>query len=72
MGSPDDDDRLMVRMGVSNDHAFEGGVIHFTVEGVAGGGGRVVGANTDWVKDRTEGSMLGGMMKCTAPSLETS
>jgi hypothetical protein len=61
----------MVKMGVSNDHVFEGGVIHFTFEGVAGGGGRVVGANIDWVKDKIEGSTFGGMMKCTAPSLRT-
>lgn len=42
---------------------LEGGVVHFTGDGVVGAGGRVVGAKTDWVRVKTEGSMLGGMMK---------
>jgi len=69
VGSPDAGGRLIARIGVSNDHVLEGGVIHFTVEGVAGGGGRVTGASTDWVRDRTDGSTFGGMMKCITPPL---
>jgi len=56
---------------VSTDHALEGVILHFTSEGVLGGGGRVAGAKADCVKERTAGSTLGGMMKCIVSSLLT-
>ena len=36
----------MVKRGVSIDQVDEAGVVHFTVDGVAGAGGSVVGART--------------------------
>jgi len=59
----------MVNIGVSRDHELEGGVVHFTGEGVLGAGGSVVGANIDCVSDSTAESTLGGIIKCIVSSL---
>jgi hypothetical protein len=59
----------MVRMGVSMNHEFDGGVTHLTGDGVGGGGGRLAGASRAWVSDNTGPGIFGGMRKCTFSSL---
>lgn len=71
MGTPVDAGRCIVRIGKSTDHALEGDVTHLTREGVDGAGGNVVGANTDWVRERTGAETFGGMSICMVSLLRS-
>lgn len=69
VGKPDDGGRLTVRSGVPTVRVAGEVVAHLTDDGVAGGGGSVAGAMSDWVSASIEGARLGGMMKCKVSSL---
>lgn len=60
----------MVRMGVSIDHEFDGGVTHLTGDGAGGGAGRLAGASRVWVSDNVGPDIFGGMRKCSFSSLD--
>ena len=59
----------MVRIGESEVEAAADTDVHFTGEGVVGGGGIVAGARTAWVAASVAGGRFGGIMNKSCSSL---